>query len=102
MRKSWHSRKLVARRAEYPSQAKRRASFCEQKEAKKLFYTGPCLFRRHSPKGAKVFAPLFLKAAAFSTLKQSPYTASAPAAHPRGVLPGQALRSPPRRATAAR
>jgi hypothetical protein len=45
-----------------PRGAKRCTSFCEQKEAKKLFETGPCLFQRHRPKGAK--SRFFQKAAA--------------------------------------
>jgi hypothetical protein len=48
--------------------AKGKASFCEQKEAKKLCSSGPCWFQRHGPKGAKVFALLFSKSGCFPTL----------------------------------
>jgi hypothetical protein len=42
-------------------EAKRKASFCEQKEAKKLFSTGPCWFRRHRPRQTKVFGAAFFQ-----------------------------------------
>jgi hypothetical protein len=38
-----------------------RPSFCEQKEAKKLYDFRPCWFHRLRPKVEEVFAPLFSK-----------------------------------------
>jgi hypothetical protein len=40
---------------------RRKATFCEQKVAKKLCYLGPCSFLWHGPNLAEVFAPLFSK-----------------------------------------
>jgi hypothetical protein len=40
---------------------KEKATFCEQKVAKKLCYSAPRWFRGHRPDVAKVFAPLFSK-----------------------------------------
>jgi hypothetical protein len=41
------------------------ASFCEQKEAKKLCYREPCWFHHHRFSMTKVFAPLFSKSGPF-------------------------------------
>jgi hypothetical protein len=42
-------------------QAQRKASFCSQKEAKKLFDSGPMPFQRHRLKRAKVFCAAFFQ-----------------------------------------
>jgi hypothetical protein len=42
-------------------EAERKATFCEQKVAKKLCYFRPCWFRCCRPGFEKVFAPLFSK-----------------------------------------
>jgi hypothetical protein len=43
----------------------RKATFCEQKVAKKLCYFGPVPFERRKPKVKRIFAPLFLKSGHF-------------------------------------
>jgi hypothetical protein len=44
---------------DFLEEAKRKATFCEQKGAKKLRYFGPVRFERLRPKVQKIFAPLF-------------------------------------------
>jgi hypothetical protein len=49
------------------SRTKGKASFCEQKEAKKLLYAGPWALSATSPWPSiiKIFAPLFSKSGLF-------------------------------------
>jgi hypothetical protein len=56
-------------------QTKGKASFCEQKEAKKLFMLGHGRWRRHCPWPGieEVFAPLFSKSGRFLAMTRRRY-----------------------------
>ncbi|HTJ90143.1 MAG TPA: hypothetical protein VL356_08210 [Acidocella sp.] len=57
--KRWSLEELTE--IDHALEAERKATFCEQKVAKKLCYFGPVALKPHGPKVTQVFAPLFSK-----------------------------------------